>query len=185
MIPERRRWLVVHVPVILFFESGAGLLKVPCKPGLHLAIALRLDIAAVEMGDRPDTCRIVRNAVTVDGRILRKEMAVRQVVLPPDVDRLPLLGLDCRSGVLTPVSPDSRRRKITVERLLDLSHLDLVVRLTVFSAGRLHGARSRNLVNPPREFGRTVSLRIGLSPCGGLVLRGLGLGPVQQTSREA
>jgi len=59
------------------------------------------------------------NDIAVDRRILREQVFVWEVVLPPNVDRFALFGFSIVGLKLPTVAPQGRRRKVAVELLFD------------------------------------------------------------------
>lgn len=170
MVPQGRRRLVVFVVVVLLLELGARFLELPGGPRPRVPVAFGLDVPAVEVGHDPGSRPVVGDGITVDCRVLGEEVIVRQHVLPPDVDRFALLGLDRRTGILAAVPPDRCRREVGVEFLLDLADFDFVVGLSLLGPGRLDDARAGNLVDPLFEVGRGVLHR--RCPCRRVRTRG-------------
>jgi hypothetical protein len=156
VIPERGRGLVVYVIVVLLLKLRAGLLEVPREPRLRLAVARMLDVSTVKVGHDPHSGTVVGNRATVYRLIDRQEMLVWQFVLPAHGDWFTLLGLDRPPRVLAVVPPDSRRGKVGVNLLFNLTHFHLVIGTPILRLSWFHNTWTGDFVEPLLDLGRRM-----------------------------
>src|SRR5580692_1413340 len=149
VIPERGGWLIVFVAVT---SSGSR-----CEPLFRQPVTFRASARSVQMRHGANPGRRRHSAVYV--RIDGKNVLRGQIILPLNLNGVAAKRFDDGAGILSFVSPYSRRRKLRVHGVAAFQHAHLVCRYALAYSGRRQSFRNWKGIDKAVECsGRAIFL---------------------------